>query len=71
MARIAIAVGAAIAGAVLSVATGGLGAFAVGAWAQDILAGASVGFSIGKVDEDSMFHGQRLMKETAIEAEPS
>jgi hypothetical protein len=47
VAKIAIIAAAAVAGAVISVATGGLGAFAVGAWAQDIIAGASVGMSIG------------------------
>jgi len=71
MARIALAVGLGILGAAISVATGGLGAFPVGAWAADIFAGASVGFSIGEVDEESVFRGQRLMKEMAIEAEPS
>ena len=71
MAKIALAVGGAILGAAISVATGGLGTFAVGAWAADILAGASVGFSIGKADEESMFRGQRLLKEMALEAEPS
>ena len=70
MARIALAVGGAILGAAISVATGGLGTFAVGAWAADILAGASVGASIGEVDEESMFRGQRLIKEMASEIEP-
>lgn len=49
MARIALIAAAAIGGALLSVATGGLGTFAVGAWAADIIAGASVGASIGGV----------------------
>ena len=71
MARIALAVGLGIIGGAISVMTGGLGAFPVGAWAADIFAGASVGMSIGEVDEESMFRGQRLLKEMAIEAEPS
>jgi len=47
--------------------TGGLGAFPVGAWAADIFAGASVGMSIGEVDEESIFRGQRLMREASNE----
>jgi hypothetical protein len=47
MAKIALAVAAAAAGVAISVATGGLGAFAVGAWIPDIIAGASVGLAVG------------------------
>lgn len=47
MARIALTIGAAVAGAFISVVTGGLGAFAVGAWATDIIAGLAVGAAIG------------------------
>lgn len=49
MARIAIIAGVALAGAAISVATGGLGTFAVGAWAADIIAGAAVGAAVGSV----------------------
>jgi hypothetical protein len=47
MARIGLAVGLAVAGAAISVFTGGLGTLPVGAWAADIWAGAMVGFSVG------------------------
>jgi hypothetical protein len=52
MARIALAVSLAAVGAVVSVMTGGLGMFPVGAWAADIMAGAGVGFSVGDVREE-------------------
>jgi hypothetical protein len=47
VAKIALIAGMALAGAALSVMTGGLGTFAIGAWAADIIAGASVGASAG------------------------
>ena len=59
MAKIAIAAAAATAGAIISVATGGLGAFPVGAWAADIIAGASVGLSVGEVVGAIAFPGRR------------
>src|ERR1051326_222664 len=49
MAKIAISVGLGIVGAFISVATGGLGTFAVGAWAADIIAGFGVGAAAGNV----------------------
>lgn len=49
MARIALIAGMAVLGAAISVATGGLGTFAVGAWMADIIAGASVGAMVGSV----------------------
>lgn len=55
MARIALIAGIAIAGAVISVATGGLGTFEVGAWAADIIAGASVGAAVGSVLSNIIF----------------
>src|ERR1700741_4248626 len=55
MAKIALIAGLAIAGAFISVATGGLGAFAVGAWATDIIAGAAVGASVGSVLSSVIF----------------
>lgn len=55
MARIALIAGAAIAGAVISVATGGLGAFPVGAWITDIVAGAAVGASVGNMLSNIIF----------------
>lgn len=60
MARIALIAGMAIAGAAISVATGGLGAFAVGAWATDIIAGASVGASVGSVLSNIIFPPKNL-----------
>jgi hypothetical protein len=48
MARIALIAGMAVAGAVLSVMTGGLGAFAVGAWIPDIMAGLAAGAAVGQ-----------------------
>jgi Putative phage tail protein len=47
MARIALIAGVAAAGIGISILTGGLGTFAVGAWAADIIAGAAVGGSLG------------------------
>lgn len=47
MAKIAIIAAAVAAGVLISVATGGLGAFAVGSWAADIFAGAAVGAAVG------------------------
>lgn len=55
IARIALIAGAAVAGAFISVATGGLGAFAVGAWATDIIAGATVGAAVGSVLSSVIF----------------
>jgi hypothetical protein len=55
MARIALIAGMAVAGAFISVATGGLGTFAVGAWAADIIAGAAVGASVGSVLSSIIF----------------
>lgn len=60
MARIALIAGMAIAGAAISVATGGLGAFAIGAWATDIIAGASVGASVGSVLSNIIFPPKNL-----------
>jgi hypothetical protein len=31
-----------------------------GAWAADIIAGASAGFSVGDIREEDLFRGQRL-----------
>lgn len=55
MARIALIAGMAVAGAFISVATGGLGTFAVGAWASDIIAGAAVGASVGNMLSNIIF----------------
>src|SRR5208282_1223949 len=55
MSRIALIAGMALAGAVISVATGGLGTFAVGAWAADIAAGASLGASAGSLLSSVIF----------------
>lgn len=52
MAKIALIAGFIAAGIGISIATGGLGTFAVGAWGADILAGATVGASVGKPSED-------------------
>jgi hypothetical protein len=64
MARIALIAGMAVAGAVLSVMTGGLGAFAVGAWIPDIMAGlaagAAVGQTIGSLVFQPRLNGPRL-----------
>jgi hypothetical protein len=64
MARIALIAGMAAAGAVLSVMTGGLGAFAVGAWIPDIMAGlaagAAVGETIGSIVFQPRMNGPRL-----------
>jgi hypothetical protein len=57
MAKIAIMAGAILAGVGISVLTGGLGTFAVGAWASDIIAGATVGAAVGKIDEEFMYAG--------------
>jgi hypothetical protein len=64
MARIALIAGLAVAGAVLSVMTGGLGAFAVGAWIPDIMAGlaagAAAGQTIGSLVFQPRLNGPRL-----------
>ncbi len=57
MARIALMVGLAVAGAVISVMTGGLGTFAVGAWTADIVAGAGVGAAVGSLAGGLLFPG--------------
>jgi hypothetical protein len=57
VAKIAILAGFIAAGIGISILTGGLGTFAVGAWASDIAAGAVVGASIGKIDEEFMYAG--------------
>jgi len=62
MAKVAIAVGAAVAGAVISVATGGLGLFAVGAWVPDIIAGASAGLAVGSVIGAAAFPGRNPVR---------
>lgn len=59
MARIALVVGMALAGAAISVATGGLGTFAVGAWVADIAAGASVGATVGNLLGQIFFPGPK------------
>jgi hypothetical protein len=64
MARIALIAGMAVAGAVLSVMTGGLGAFAVGAWIPDIMAGLAAGAAVGQTIGSMVFqprlNGPRL-----------
>jgi hypothetical protein len=64
MARIALIAGMAAAGAVLSVMTGGLGAFAVGAWIPDIMAGLAAGAAVGETIGNLVFqpamNGPRL-----------
>jgi hypothetical protein len=64
MARIALIAGMAAAGAVLSVMTGGLGAFAVGAWIPDIMAGLAAGAAVGETIGSLVFqprtNGPRL-----------
>jgi hypothetical protein len=62
MARIALAVGLGIAGAVVGVLPGGLGAFPVGAWAADIFAGFGAGFSAGNA-RGGLFVGQMEKEE--------
>jgi hypothetical protein len=62
MARIAIAVAAGVAGAVVGVLTGGLGAFPIGAWAADIISGFGVGFSAGDL-AGGLFVSQSLKRE--------
>jgi len=57
MAKIAIMAGAIAAGIGISILTGGLGTFAVGAWAADIVAGATVGAAVGQSVEGLMFPG--------------
>ena len=69
MARIALAAGLAVAGAVLGVMTGGLGAFALGAWGQDIIWGATLGFGAGDA-KGGLFVGQ-IKKEDKNEIEYS
>jgi hypothetical protein len=55
MARIALIAGCIAAGIAISVMTGGLGTFAVGAWTADIIAGASVGAAAGSVLSSVIF----------------
>src|ERR1700675_2357290 len=55
MARIALILGVALAGAAISVATGGLGAFAVGAWGADIFAGLAAGATAGSILAQMVF----------------
>jgi len=62
MARIALAAGLAVAGAVLGVMTGGLGAFALGAWGQDIVWGATLGFGAGDA-KSGLFLNQTFKRE--------
>jgi hypothetical protein len=57
MAKIALIAAAAAVGIGISIMTGGLGAFPVGAWTADILSGAAVGGSIGEPCEGLMFPG--------------
>lgn len=62
MAKIAIMAGAIAAGIGISVLTGGLGTFAVGAWAADIVAGATVGAAVGEPAEGLMFPGSEPLR---------
>jgi hypothetical protein len=60
--HIALAVSLAAVGAVVGVLTGGLGAFPIGAWASDIIAGATVGFGVGDA-RGGLFVGHTLKRE--------
>jgi hypothetical protein len=62
VAKVAIAIGAAAAGIGISIATGGLGAFAVGAWVPDIIAGASAGLAVGSAINAIAFPGKRPLQ---------
>lgn len=55
MAKIALAAAFVAGGILLGVATGGLGAFAEGAWTADIIWGASIGYAVGSTLGNLLF----------------